>query len=69
MIAVTTGLPGQNWDLEIGKAASKSDVVIVCLSAKSVSKEGYVQKEIRLALDMADQKPDETIFIIPARLE
>jgi len=39
------------------------------LSNNSINKEGYVQKEIRLALDAADEKPEETIFLIPARLE
>jgi hypothetical protein len=62
-------LPGQNWRIEIHKAVKNSDVVIVCLSSKSVTKEGYVQTEIKLALDAADEKPDETIFIIPARLD
>jgi hypothetical protein len=62
-------LPGQDWNLEITTAVRKSDVVIVCLSHSSVTKEGYVQKEIKLALDVADEKPDGTIFIIPMRLE
>lgn len=62
-------LPGQNWQIEIPKAVRNSDVVIVCLSGNSVNKEGYVQKEIKFALDFADEKPDGTIFIIPARLE
>lgn len=62
-------LPGQNWDMEIEKAVEVADVVIVCVSNKSVNKEGYVQKEIRKVLDISDQKPDGTIFIIPLRLE
>jgi len=62
-------LPGQDWDAEIQKAVRMSDVVIICLSNKSVTKEGYVQKEIKIALDVADEKPDGTIFIIPVRLE
>ena len=44
-------LPGQNWKIEIPKAVIDSDVVIVCLSAHSLNKEGFVQKEIKLALD------------------
>ena len=36
-------LPGQNWRLEIPKAIRTSDVVIVCLSRSSVTKEGYLQ--------------------------
>ena len=62
-------IPGQNWQIEIPKAVRNSDVVIVCLSSKSISKEGFVQKEIKIALDAADEKPEGTIFIIPARLE
>jgi len=60
---------GQDWDLEIRKAVRASDVVVVCLSGASTVREGYVQKEIRQALDVADEKPQGTIFIIPLRLE
>ena len=42
---------------------------IVCLSNASTTKAGYVQKEIKVALDLADEQPDGTIFIIPLRLE
>jgi hypothetical protein len=62
-------IPGQNWQIEIPKAVRNSDVVLVCLSSQSVNKEGFVQKEIRIALDAADEKPEGTIFIIPVRLE
>jgi hypothetical protein len=62
-------LPGQNWSAEITQAVRASDVVIVCLSPASLTKEGYVQKEIMHALDVADEKPPGTIFLIPARLE
>jgi len=62
-------LPGQDWDFEINKALDDSDVILLCLSKKSVSKEGYVQKEMRLALDRALEMPDGRIFLIPARLE
>ncbi len=62
-------LPGQDWRTEISYAVRKSDVVIVCLSKASVNKEGFVQKEIKYALDLADEKPEGTIFIIPLKLE
>ncbi len=62
-------LPGVDWDLEIRSAVKSSDVVLVFLSKYSINKEGYVQKEIKQALDVADEKPDGTIFIIPLRLE
>lgn len=62
-------LPGQNWQREIPKAVRESDVVIVCLSCGSVNKNGYIQKEIKFALDVADEKPEDAIFIIPLKLE
>jgi hypothetical protein len=62
-------LPGQDWRYEIPKAVRAANVVIACLSRKSITKEGYVQKEIKIALDVADEKPGGTIFIIPLKLE
>jgi hypothetical protein len=62
-------LPGQRWQQEIPKAVRSSDVVIICLSQHSTTKEGYVQKEIKYALDVADEKPEDRIFLIPLRLE
>ena len=62
-------LPGQDLNLEIKRAVRIADVVLVCLSTKAVDKEGYLQKEIRLALDVAEEKPEGTIFIIPLKLE
>jgi hypothetical protein len=62
-------LPGQDWEREIRKEVSACHVVVVCLSKMSVDKQGYVHREIRLALDEADEKPDGTIFVIPVRLE
>jgi hypothetical protein len=62
-------LPGENWDLEIRKAVKSSDIVIVCLSRSSVNKEGYLQKEIKHALDIADEKPEGTIYVVPLKLD
>jgi hypothetical protein len=62
-------LPGQDWNLEIEKALHVSDAILVVLSNGSVSKEGYVQKELRFALNIALEKPEGTIFILPLRLE
>lgn len=62
-------LPGQDWDYEIKKALKASDAVIVFLSNNSVSKAGYVQKEIKWAIDLAQEQPEGEIFLIPARIE
>jgi hypothetical protein len=62
-------LPGQDWKREISKEVCASDIVIVCLSKDSVTKKGFVQKEIKFALDRADEQPEGAIFIIPLKLE
>jgi len=62
-------LGGQDWDLEIRRALRRSDAVVICLSQRSVSKVGYVNKEIKRALDIADEQPEGTIFIIPLKLD
>lgn len=62
-------LPGQDWDREIRQAVRAADAVLVCLSGSSMSKAGYVQKEIRFALDVADEQPEGAIFLIPLKLE
>ncbi len=62
-------LPGQDWEMVIEKAVDDSDVVIACLSNQSVTKEGFVQREIRYEYDIALEKPEDTIFLIPLRLD
>ncbi len=62
-------LPGQDWEMVIEKAVDASDVVVICLSNQSVTKEGFVQREIRYAYDLALEKPEDTIFLIPLRLD
>jgi cold shock CspA family protein len=62
-------LPGQDWELEIIRAIRDSHAVVVCLSPTSLSRSGYVQKEIRFVLDFADQQPEGAIFVIPALLK
>jgi hypothetical protein len=60
-------IPGQDWDEEIRRALKQADVVLVCLSAKS-TKRGYIQKELKRALDISDEFPPGEIYLIPVRL-
>ena len=62
-------LPGQDWRLEIESSIEKSDIILLCLSNTSINKRGYIQKEMRLAIDTAELMPEGSIFIIPVRLE
>ena len=60
---------GQDWQVEIPKALATSDAIIICLTKNSVDKEGYIQKEIKFALDKALEMPEGRIFLIPVRFE
>jgi transcriptional regulator with XRE-family HTH domain len=62
-------LPGQDWEYEIGKAIQASRFVLACLSKSSTTRAGYLQRELRKALDVADGQPEGSTFLIPVRLE
>ena len=62
-------LPGQNWREEIPKAIKASHLFIACLSQTSVVKQGYVQREFRLAMSELAHKPPGQIYLIPLRLD
>jgi hypothetical protein len=62
-------LPGLPWRSTIATAVRESDIVIVCLSRGSVSKTGFIQKEIKYALDVALEQVEGSIFIVPLKIE
>lgn len=62
-------LAGQNRSSEAARAVRQSDVVLVCLSKASVTGPGQLHRHIKQALDVAEEQPEGTIFIIPVRLE
>ena len=62
-------LVGENWKNKIYQVIQKYDYCLMLLSSKSVSKVGFVQKEIRIALDKMGILPPNKIFIIPVRLD
>jgi hypothetical protein len=62
-------LPGEKWKSSIQKAIQRSDFFLACLSANSVNKRGWIQREIRGALDMWQEKLEDDIYLIPVRLE
>ena len=61
--------PGQNWDFEIKRAFEKSSFVIVFLSKNSINRRGYVQRELKMALDKLNEKLIDDICIIPIVLD
>lgn len=62
-------LAGQNWNIETNKAIKKSKYFIPILSSSSVEKTGYIQRELKYALDRVDKLPKSKIFVIPVRLD
>ena len=61
-------IAGQNWRSVIEQEIPKSQLFIACLSNLSIAKEGYVQKEFKLALKKYEEMPLGRIYIIPLRL-
>jgi hypothetical protein len=62
-------LPGEDWRLGIRRAIENSTYFLALMSAQSLAKRGYVQKELRLAYAVLDELPLGHIFLIPIRLE
>lgn len=62
-------LPGQNWQDEITRTLRTSDFFLACLTQHSVTKRGYVQRELREALDLCADLPEGTIYLIPLKFE
>ena len=60
---------GLNWQDQITKAIDEADIFLACLSKNAVDKTGFLQEEIRLALDAYTNRPEGSIFIIPVRLD
>ncbi|MCP4654600.1 MAG: TIR domain-containing protein, partial [bacterium] len=61
-------LPGHSWRTAIRQAIRQADVFLVLLSQHS-GKRGFVQKEIRLGIEIWEERPEGDVFLIPALLE
>ena len=62
-------LPGQDWKQSIKKAIEESDIALACISKNSVSKRGFVQSELKMALDLLEERSVGFSPVIPVRLE
>lgn len=65
----TNLLGGQKWKREIRKAVETSDVVLLCLSASSTTKDTFIREEFEFVLEVGAKQPEDTIFVIPLKLE
>lgn len=59
---------GEDWESVIQNAIKRSSHVVALLSEHSVNKRGYVQKELKSALNVFDEYPPGEIFLVPIRL-
>ncbi len=69
-IDVKSLIPGQRYVLQIEDAIKDCDYFVFCVSHHSVeSRDGLIQQELRVALDLERQKRRGSSFLIPVRLE
>jgi len=60
--------PGSPVDYSIDRRIRDAAAFVVFLSAASVRRPGYAQKEIVRALEVAQRQPEGAMYIFPARL-
>jgi hypothetical protein len=61
-------LAGQEWSLEVEKAIERADYFVLLVSRHTLDR-GYVQREIRKALEVLDTIPEGGTFFLPVRIE
>lgn len=60
---------GRDWAAAIRKAIRNCRYCIVLLSRNAVNKRGFYQREIRAALDVLKEFPEDETFLVPVRLD
>jgi len=60
--------PGVKWDNKIREAIKNSRFFLACISSNSTKKDGYIQKELRVALSELERKSPENIqYLVPEK--
>jgi hypothetical protein len=62
-------LPGMDWKEEIEKKLEACKLFLILYSRHTEEKEGFIQKEIRYALERSEMMPEGRIFIMPIRFD
>jgi hypothetical protein len=60
---------GQRWQIAIRRAIREADYFVAVLSSHTVSRRGFVQRELKEALDVLKEFPESKTFLIPVRLD
>lgn len=61
--------PGERWREAIQSAIRDANYFIALISSRSSAKREFVQTEIRRALEVLEQLPDDDVYLIPVRIE
>jgi hypothetical protein len=61
--------PGEPWDLYIERALGAATAIVLLISRASIDRTGYVQREMRMALEKAQYRPVGRIYAIPVLLD
>ena len=62
-------IPGEDWRARLESEIRGADRVIMILSENSIAKVGYVQRELRLALDVMGAMPAGARFALPLLID
>lgn len=62
-------LPGYRWQYAIYQAIKNSRFFIPLISSTSADKIGYIQNELKYAIEVSKNFPEREVFMIPARLD
>jgi len=62
-------LPGDNWESKIERAISSADYFLLFLSAGTIQRDGYKNRELRLALKEQSMKGPDKRFLIPLLID
>lgn len=61
--------PGEVWKSRISREIQSSRLFIALMSKYSLSRRGYVQRELKEGIDVLREMPDDRIFMIPVRVD
>jgi hypothetical protein len=62
-------LGGEKWDTVIRRAIRDSQLFLLCLSRNSIQRRGVLQREVKIALDVLEDKLETDVFLIPTWIE
>lgn len=60
---------GEDWQRSIWRAIREAHYFLFCVSHNSTGKRGFLQREIKQALEIWEEKLEDDIYLIPLRLE